>query len=640
MHPTLFDLADPGVQIAIRKFEQECQILGAINHPNIVQYLGTSIDRDNGLPVLLMELLDESLTHYLERSPEALPLHIQVNFSHNISQALAYLHSNGIHHRDLSSNNILLLGENKAKVTDFGMSQLKTVNSMTPVTMCPGNSVYMPPEALKENPKYTEKLDIFSFGVLLIQILTRQFPNPTSRFTSLHIQDPRDKKRMIEVQASVREVERREKHICLVDGGLLLDFALACLSDEYKDRPSANSLCSQLEEMKLLETYDHSLELSNYRTKYHRIKDEFDQQKEALQKADADYDEAKAELAQLQEAHEEEIKMLQQLLGDKDYVIQEKDRLIKAQEAKLTVPDNIRLRWRRGGRAPIQFHGRGCTAVIGNMAYFHVIAGVLYLKFGFDRNWRTIYQYDTEKDIWDSLPHSPATMGFTVHAIHNLFLTTIGGMYDRKLYTYMCKNEGEKWVERFPCMGSACIQPSATSTHDSLIVLGRREFFVYDRIVGHVLDLHNQEWTQFEPNDRMCITISHMPIMFVNDNTLYHGGGYDINGSFSYFQMCPVSKYKDTSEWKRLHFLPLDYQTITCFKGHILGIGGGRSYRDRYPAIKTIYRYIIESDTWINLGETEVARSEPMVAVVGNKIIVVGGEDSQDNSITEIATLV
>ena len=53
---------------------------------------------------------------------------------------------------------------------------------MIALTLCPGNRLYMAPEALDEAKSYTAKLDIFSFGVIVIQNLTRQFPNPTERF--------------------------------------------------------------------------------------------------------------------------------------------------------------------------------------------------------------------------------------------------------------------------------------------------------------------------------------------------------------------------------------------------------------------------------------------------------------------------
>jgi len=243
VHPILFDPDDPGVHTMMKRFEQECEFLSAIKHPNIVQYLGTHTDEDTGLPVLLMELMDENLTHYLEAATKPLPLHIQVNFSLDIASALAYLHSNNLLHRDLSSNNVLLLAERRAKITDFGMSQLEKINSrMTPTTQCPGTLVYMPPEALKENPHHTDKLDVFSFGVLLLQMLTCKFPEPTERFTPLQIPDPENKERMIEVQAPVQETKRRQEHINLVTDSPLLRVSLACLEDKHEERPPASHL--------------------------------------------------------------------------------------------------------------------------------------------------------------------------------------------------------------------------------------------------------------------------------------------------------------------------------------------------------------------------------------------------------------
>ena len=183
MHPTLFDLRDPGTESYLRKFREECHLLSLARHPNVVQYLATYYDPDTRLPVLLMELCDESLTAFLERSPGPLSYHIQLNICHDITLALVYLHSNGLIHRDLTGNNVLMIAGTRAKITDFGMSKLATVNPRrTALTLCPGNLLYMSPEALDEAKTYTAKLDIFSFGVIVIQILTRQFPNPTNRF--------------------------------------------------------------------------------------------------------------------------------------------------------------------------------------------------------------------------------------------------------------------------------------------------------------------------------------------------------------------------------------------------------------------------------------------------------------------------
>ena len=179
LHPTIVDLVDPGAAEIIEKFQHECALLENIQHPNIVQFLGTAQDPESRLPILLMEIVDENLTNMLDSSWRSLAYYIQVDICCDISLAVSYLHSNDIIHRDLSSNNVLIMASKRAKVTDFGMSKLAiTAAGCTSLTTCPGNLVYMPPEALREKPTYSRKLDCFSEGVLMIQVCTRQWSDP------------------------------------------------------------------------------------------------------------------------------------------------------------------------------------------------------------------------------------------------------------------------------------------------------------------------------------------------------------------------------------------------------------------------------------------------------------------------------
>ena len=224
IHETLFDptaeqLVAPQREhrLPMRRFEQECQFLSTMRHPNIVQYLGIYQDPDTGLPVLLMELMDDSLTHFLESSTQPIPYHIAVNICHDIALALSFLHSNGIVHRDLSSNNVLLIGNVRAKVTDFGMARLGDQNPRAThltFTMCPGTDVFMPPEAVRDRPVYTEKIDCFSFGVITLQMLTRKFPKGARR-KRVEINHPGLPSGTFEMVIS--EIERRQNHICEVD---------------------------------------------------------------------------------------------------------------------------------------------------------------------------------------------------------------------------------------------------------------------------------------------------------------------------------------------------------------------------------------------------------------------------------------
>ena len=265
IHPTLFDPSalhqiapQREHRLPIRRFEQECEFMSNMKHPNIVQYLGTYRDSaDTCLPVLLMELMDDSLTHFLESSPQPIPYHIAVNICHDVILALSFLHSNNIVHRDLSSNNVLLRGNVLAKVTDFGMARLGNINphaTRFTSTMCPGTDVYMPPEAVQDKPVYTEKIDCFSFGVITLQILTRLFPKPGDRMQEVGFNHPGFPSGRVMV--CMPEVNRRQNHISQVDPDHpLLPVILDCLKDKDNERPSAHQLCERVADLKRMEKY-------------------------------------------------------------------------------------------------------------------------------------------------------------------------------------------------------------------------------------------------------------------------------------------------------------------------------------------------------------------------------------------------
>ena len=80
-------------------------------------------------------------------------------------------------------------------------------------TMCPGTDVYMPPEAIQDQPIYSEKIDCFSFGVIVIQMLTCQFPNPSKRMQRVESHPDYPRRAMM---MCIPEIERRKKHISQV----------------------------------------------------------------------------------------------------------------------------------------------------------------------------------------------------------------------------------------------------------------------------------------------------------------------------------------------------------------------------------------------------------------------------------------
>ena len=267
LHTIFFRSDDPGAADFAARFDQECRILRDLKHPCIVQFLGVVQDTGNRRPILLMELMEESLTHFLESSPTPLPYHVQVSITHDIALALAYLHANNILHRDLSSNNILLNAGSQVKVTDFGMSKMVEANprmTRSKITQCPGTPVFMPPEALRAKPRYSDKLDTFSAGVLIIQIITRTFPAPTD--AEIVVEDASSPAG--EIIVPILEIERRKKDIDKVPSDhSLLPIACHCIKNRDKERPTAAQLCRSLEQLKAAQAYEDSKAAENQQSR-------------------------------------------------------------------------------------------------------------------------------------------------------------------------------------------------------------------------------------------------------------------------------------------------------------------------------------------------------------------------------------
>ncbi len=216
---------------SIVKMEMECQLLSAIRHPNIIQCLGTVRHANMNRPVILMEIMEENLTCYLERMTELeyqVPFYIKVNICHDIALGLAYLHSKEIIHGSLSSNNVLIAGESHAKVTDYWMRQLSTRQS--------SNIAYMPPECQISTPKYTKESDSFSFGVLAIQVDTQCYPQP-------------ENEKLNEIECQQIDINRMERT------SHFLSLALDCLKNDYQLRPKMDVLCSRLAVLKDSDLY-------------------------------------------------------------------------------------------------------------------------------------------------------------------------------------------------------------------------------------------------------------------------------------------------------------------------------------------------------------------------------------------------
>src|SRR5438132_2079612 len=169
----------------LRRFEQEAQAAGALNHPNIlvIHHIGTH----DGAPYIVSELLEgETLRERLGTHASSVPLPQRkaLDYSLQIARGLAAAHEKGIVHRDIKPDNIFITGDGRVKILDFGLAKLtgavdgtqaqtdvptRKVNTDPGTVM--GTMGYMSPEQLKGQPA-DHRSDIFSFGAILYEMLS------------------------------------------------------------------------------------------------------------------------------------------------------------------------------------------------------------------------------------------------------------------------------------------------------------------------------------------------------------------------------------------------------------------------------------------------------------------------------------
>ena len=163
----------------VKAFDRECEFLESFHHPNIVQHLSTDEHPMSGSTILVTVLMDCNLRSYLSGlDEESLTSHCQLSLSKDVASGLTYIHSRQIIHCDLCGDNVLLRLSQPvpvAKISDFGMSRLLDPSQMSSTLTAVAHRMgYLPPEALRlEDEEYDFSLDVFSLGVIMIQIVLK-----------------------------------------------------------------------------------------------------------------------------------------------------------------------------------------------------------------------------------------------------------------------------------------------------------------------------------------------------------------------------------------------------------------------------------------------------------------------------------
>ncbi|PON73782.1 Serine/threonine protein kinase [Parasponia andersonii] len=156
-----------------KQFISEVALLFRLSHPNIITFVG-ACKKPPVFCIITEYLSGGSLRKYLHhQEPHSVPLDLVLKLALDIARGMKYLHSQGVLHRDLKSENLLLDEDMCVKVADFGISCLESqCGSAKGFT---GTYRWMAPEMIKEK-HHTKKVDVYSFGIVLWELLTALTP--------------------------------------------------------------------------------------------------------------------------------------------------------------------------------------------------------------------------------------------------------------------------------------------------------------------------------------------------------------------------------------------------------------------------------------------------------------------------------
>lgn len=156
-----------------KEFTSEVALLLRLKHPNIITFIA-ACKKAPVFCIITEYLGGGSLRKYLhQQEPYSVPLNLILKLALDIAHGMRYLHAQGILHRDLKSENLLLAEDMSVKVADFGISCLESqCGSAKGFT---GTYRWMAPEMIKEKC-HTKKVDVYSFGIIMWELFTAMTP--------------------------------------------------------------------------------------------------------------------------------------------------------------------------------------------------------------------------------------------------------------------------------------------------------------------------------------------------------------------------------------------------------------------------------------------------------------------------------
>lgn len=177
-----------------RRFEREAQVIGSLEHPNIVRLLDYCVVGERYQAIVMDFVSETTLRQALDES-RPIELDRVLELLEDVCQALDYAHERNVVHRDVKPSNVLIAdgeGSERAVLTDFGIAKVHGETRLT-VTNPIGTVTHMSPEQIKTPHKVDRRSDVYSLGILAYQLLTGDVPFGGGNATAIliaHLQQP------------------------------------------------------------------------------------------------------------------------------------------------------------------------------------------------------------------------------------------------------------------------------------------------------------------------------------------------------------------------------------------------------------------------------------------------------------------
>ncbi|XP_021732401.1 probable leucine-rich repeat receptor-like protein kinase At5g49770 [Chenopodium quinoa] len=236
--------AQKGSMQGALEFKTEIELLSRVHHKNVVNLVGFCYDK--GEQMLIYEYVPNgSLRAALSgKSGVRLDWTRRLNIALGAARGLAYLHELAdppIIHRDIKSDNILLTDHLNAKVADFGLSIPFSDDKGQVATQVKGTLGYLDPEYYMTQI-LTEKSDIYSFGVVMLELVTGKLPLEKHTYIVRVVRDS-----LKETGSVYNLVDPALRSDILIDTDEFVNLAMKCLQDTGDERPSMNEVVKEIE---------------------------------------------------------------------------------------------------------------------------------------------------------------------------------------------------------------------------------------------------------------------------------------------------------------------------------------------------------------------------------------------------------